>query len=142
MKRPLEGRSAVTSKRRARAQLILCQGCCCGRTDRGFPAVPVDRIKGAWKAGALNKVVQLTISGCVGPCDVANVVLVLYPTGPTWLGELQEDAHYDALLDWAQRCRDAGRTLALPDALLAHRFEWFVAEPDATGAPAAAGQSS
>ena len=56
---------AVSSARRARGQVILCQGCCCGRTDRGFPEVPVDRIKAAWKSGRLNRMIQLTVSGSV-----------------------------------------------------------------------------
>ena len=57
---------AVSSARRARGQVILCQGCCYGRTDRGFPEVPVDRIKAAWKSGRLNRMIQLTVSGSVG----------------------------------------------------------------------------
>jgi cobaltochelatase CobN len=120
----------VASRRQAHAQLIFCLGCCCGRTDRGRPEVPVERLKERWKAGRLNRVVQLTISGCVGPCDVAHVAVVVTPRGTTWLGGLAGDGPYDALVSWAEACRDAGRALPLPDPLAAHRFEWFVAEPD------------
>src|SRR5690349_7305685 len=87
----------VLPARRARGQVILCQGCCCGRRDRGFPEVPVDRIKAAWKAGRLNRTIQLTISGCVGPCDVANVAVIVGPGGTAWLGELRTH-HYDVLI--------------------------------------------
>lgn len=83
MSEPEVRTGSVLSRRRAHAQLILCQGCCRGRTDRGLPEVPVERIKGRWKATKLNRVVQLTISGCVGPCDVPNVAVVLGPLGAT-----------------------------------------------------------
>ncbi len=130
MGHPSPTESSVVSKRQAHAQLIFCLGCCCGRTDRGRPEVPVDRIKERWKAGRLNRIVQLTISGCVGPCDVANVAMVVTPRGTTWLGGLDGDDHYEMLVRWAEACQDAGRALPLPDLLTAHEFEWFVAEPD------------
>ena len=25
--------------------LFVCQGCCCGRTDKGFPALPLEEFK-------------------------------------------------------------------------------------------------
>lgn len=114
----------VKTARRSLGQLILCQGCCCGRTDRGFPEVPVDRIKAEWKSGKLNRTVQLTISGCVGPCDVANVVVLVRPEGNLWLGKLGT-ADYDDLIAWARGCHGAGALAPLPDHLLARRFEWL-----------------
>ena len=126
----------IISKRRALAQVILCRGCCCGRTDRGFPEVPVDRIKAAWKAGRLNRTIQLTISGCVGPCDVANVAVVLTPLGSRWVGGLGGDADYRALIRWAQDSHASGAVLPLPDELGARSFEWFLTEPQAGIPPA------
>ena len=119
---------AVSSARRARGQVILCQGCCCGRTDRGFPEVPVERIKAAWKSGRLNRMIQLTVSGCVGPCDVANVAVIVGPGWTSWFGELKTH-HYDVLIDWAERCHAAGMLLPVPSDLREHRFDWFVVEP-------------
>ena len=122
------GAGVVLPARRARGQVILCQGCCCGRTDRGFPEVPIDRIKAAWKAGRLNRTIQLTVSGCVGPCDVANVAVIVGPEGAVWFGELRTH-HYDVLLDWAERCHAAGKLLPVPPDLGDHRFDWFLVEP-------------
>src|SRR5437868_6655880 len=85
-------------------QVVLCTGCCCGRTERDFPAVPVQRLKAAWKAEKLNRTILLTVSGCLGPCDMANVVLLLLPDGLEWFGSLDEDSYYDALLGWARAC--------------------------------------
>lgn len=104
------------------AQMLFCQGCCCGRTDRGKPELPVDRLKAAWSAGKLNRVVQLTISGCLGPCDLVNVTLVLTPTEQVWLGGLQGDEDYDACLAWAAACEAAGSIVPLPERLAAKRF--------------------
>lgn len=109
------------------AQLLLCRGCCCGRPERGFPPVPVERIKAVWKSEKLNAAVQLTISGCLGPCDLPNVVLVLTAEGAHWFGRIETDAQYDALIDWARECRLARAPLPLPDWLERHRIDRFAA---------------
>jgi cobaltochelatase CobN len=107
------------------AQVLLCLGCCCGRTDRGLPAVPVERIKAIWKSEKLNRSVQLTISGCLGPCDLPNVAVIATAQGLAWYGRLEGDAPYDALIAWARASAAAGATLPVPDELEAHRFERF-----------------
>lgn len=108
-------------------QLILCRGCCCGRPERGFPAVPVDRIKAIWKAEKLNRTIQLTISGCVGPCDLANVAVVLGPGEIEWYGRLAGEDVYDCLIAWARDCKAAGKRLPIPPLIARQRFERFIA---------------
>jgi cobaltochelatase CobN len=120
-----EGVSAAT-KRQTLAQVIVCLGCCCGRTDRGRPEVPVDWLKAEWKRRRLLKQVQLTISGCLGPCDVPNVAAVASAEGTTWLHHLTTRAHFEALLGWATATADAGRVLPLPAALAPHAFDRFL----------------
>jgi hypothetical protein len=71
----------MITKRQVLGQMILCKGCCCGRTDRGLPEVPVERIKEIWRREKLNRSIQLSVSGCLGPCDVPNVVLLITPEG-------------------------------------------------------------
>ncbi|HUY32338.1 MAG TPA: histidine phosphatase family protein [Pirellulales bacterium] len=107
-------------------QLVLCKGCCCGRTAGGFPEVPVERIKAVWKAEKLNRAIQLTISGCLGPCDVANVAVVITRHGIDWFGGLAGEAMYDLLVDWARACQAAGSLLPVPRELLAKRVDRFV----------------
>jgi cobaltochelatase CobN len=87
--------------------------------------VPVGRLKAVWKEEKLNRSVQLTISGCLGPCDLANAALVITPDGNQWLGKLAGDAVYEALIAWAQECHREGRLVSLPAALDALRFERF-----------------
>jgi hypothetical protein len=119
----------LMTRRLARAQLVFCLGCCCGRTDRGRPEVPVERLKRAWQAEKLNRTVQLTISGCLGPCDLANVALVLLPEGDVWLGGLEGDVVHDGLIDWARRCHTDGQIVPLPASLQEYRFERFGVGP-------------
>ena len=117
--------SPLTTKVKPPAQVLFCKGCCCGKTERGLPAVPVERIKAMWKAEKLNRAVQLTISGCLGPCDLPNVAVVVTAEGTQWYGRLDGDDHYDALIDWARACLAEGGVRPLPQWLEAHRFERF-----------------
>src|SRR3954454_16280877 len=115
----------MTTRVTSPAQVLLCRGCCCGRPDRGYPEVPVDRIKAVWKAEKLNRSVQLTISGCLGPCDLPNVAVLVTAAGTLWYGRLDGDAHYDALVHWARACAAGGGALPPPEVLAAHRLERF-----------------
>jgi hypothetical protein len=74
----------------------------------------VEWLKDEWRKRGLLKRVQLTISGCVGPCDVPNVVVITSSSGSQWLGNIVEFEQYRSLLEWAVQCRDAGEMLALP----------------------------
>ena len=126
MNEPTEGdRSALATRVKSPVQVLLCKGCCCGRTDRGLPEVPVERIKAAWKAEKLNRAVQLTISGCLGPCDLPNVAVVVSARGTAWFGRLDGDAPYDALIAWARAGLASGTTRPAPDGWETHRFERF-----------------
>lgn len=115
-----------TNRAGAVGQLIICEGCCCGRTDRGYSAVPKERLKTQWKARKLNRAIQLTISGCLGPCDLANVVWLIGSAGETiWLGQIAESTQYDELVEWATRCQVAQAFLPVPDCLTPHHFSRF-----------------
>jgi len=117
--------AALLTKRTALAQVACCVGCCCGRTDRGFPPVPVERLKEVWKREKLNRTVQLTISGCLGPCDMANVILVMTAAGAEWFGGIAEESVFEDVITWARACHAAGAVLPLPAPLERHRFRRF-----------------
>ena len=64
---------------RPRGQLFVCAtGCCCGRTEDGFAPVPSQLYHEEWERRRLRNVVHLTSGGCLGPCALANVVLLLF----------------------------------------------------------------
>ena len=104
----------LKTKRLVVGQITICRGCCCGNVERGLPEVPVEWLKSEWRKRGLLKRVQLTISGCVGPCDVPNVVVITTSSGTEWLGNIVRFDQYRSLVEWAVRCRDAGEMLALP----------------------------
>ena len=119
------GNFSLTTKRMVIGHLTVCQGCCCGNTQNGRPPVPVDWLKAEWRATGLLKRVQLTISGWLGRCDVPNVVTISSETGTLWLGQISEFHQYQALVDWASRCKDAGKLVPLPKAFRRHTLHPF-----------------
>ena len=113
------------TKRQSLMQVLVCVGCCCGRVERGKPEVPVDWLKAQWKAARLNPYIQLTISGCLGPCDLPNVVAVLTATGQQWIGQLDRQEHYEALAQWGRACGAARGVEPLPPVLTERMFRRF-----------------
>jgi hypothetical protein len=116
---------SLATNRLVIGHVAVCQGCCCGNTANGRRPVPVDWLKKEWRAGGRLKRVQLTISGCLGPCDLPNVVTISNENGTLWLGGFTEFEQYRALVDWASRSRDAGKLLLLPKEFLHHTLNLF-----------------
>ncbi len=128
-----DGLPVVTRRDTVVGQLIFCEGCCCGRTDRGFPAWPKDLVKARWKELKLNNTIQLTISGCLGPCDVANVVCMMPAKGDSvWLGGLSQASQYELLIAWAESCQEQQQLLNLPTEFDPYRFSRFARVDSAT----------
>ncbi|OAI47761.1 hypothetical protein AYO44_08960 [Planctomycetaceae bacterium SCGC AG-212-F19] len=134
---PLPGSGQrLHTRRKPVAQIVLCQGCCCGRTEHGLPAVPLDWLKPIWKSEKLNKVVQLTVSGCLGPCDLPNVCCIITPDEQAWYGRLTTTEDYAVLVHWARQCRARGTVLPLPAELAHLRFErWTTANEEQAFTP-------
>jgi cobaltochelatase CobN len=105
---------AIVPKRLMLAQISICDGCCCGKTEKGHPAVPVQWLKQEWKLRGLLKRIHLSISGCLGPCDVPNVVMITSSEGTQWLALLNSQRHYAMLADWAEQSKNADELLPLP----------------------------
>ncbi len=122
-------RTLETRRSKVLGQLMFCQGCCCGQTEKGFPELPRERLKHEWKQRRLNDTIQLTISGCLGPCDLANVCCLVVPHDlPQWFGGLHAPQQYEDLVRWAQSCQSAGTLQPLPNWLLELRFERFTTQ--------------
>jgi hypothetical protein len=121
--REQNGLTVLTTKRRVIAQVFVCEGCCCGQVERGRPPVPAEWLKQEWRKRGLLKRVQLTISGCLGPCDVPNVVAVVTQGKTVWLGNISRRDQYQSLLDWASRSKDLGGPVEIPRELMSHLLE-------------------
>ena len=58
--------------------------CCCGRVQDGYAPVPRDLYHAEWERRGLRNRVHLTIGGCLGPCALANVVMLLFDGRQAW----------------------------------------------------------
>ena len=112
---------------RFRGQLFVCDsGCCCGRTEDGFAPVPAGLYHVEWERRRLRNFVHLTIGGCLGPCALANVVLLLFDGEAIWLHSMGADEQIIALYDHIEALLDADveadGVLPLPPALAEFQF--------------------
>lgn len=114
----------VTTKRKTLGQILVCAlGCCCNRPDKGKPTIPVDWMKKEWKERRLLRDIQLTFAGCLGPCDLVNVVTIVTPEETIWLGGLTENWQFEELLKWSIESAELERLLPIPQILEQYRFE-------------------
>jgi cobaltochelatase CobN len=111
---PMRHNGTIIPKWQMLGQISICDGCCCGKTEKGHPAVPVQWLKQEWKVRGLLKRVHLSVSGCLGPCDVPNVVMITSSEGTQWLACLDRQRHYAMLADWAEQSKNAEELLSLP----------------------------
>jgi nitrile hydratase accessory protein len=121
---------------RPRGQLFVCaSGCCCGRTEDGFAPVPADVLHREWERRRLRNIVHLTIGGCLGPCALANVALLLFDGQAQWFHSVNSDAVALAIYDHVDAMLDADRCLPPPPALAAHHFTASAWQPRPDGQP-------
>jgi cobaltochelatase CobN len=121
---------------RSRGHLFVCaSGCCCGRTEDGFAPVPADTFHSEWERRRLRNVVHLTIGGCLGPCALANVALLLFDGQAQWFHSVNSDAIARALYDHIERMLDADGWLPPPPALASHHFTASAWQPRPDGQP-------
>lgn len=114
----------IETKRKTLGQIVICAlGCCCNRVDKGKPAIPVEWLKKEFKERRLLRHIQLTFAGCLGPCDLVNVVTIVTPTETIWLGGLTENWQFEELLKWSIGSSEVERLLPIPEKLASYRFE-------------------
>lgn len=84
-----------------RGMLTVCAtGCCCGRTERGFAPVDTDLYHHEWERRKLRNKVHLSQGGCLGPCVLANVAMLLMDGRPHWFHSINDAAIVHALYDY------------------------------------------
>jgi cobaltochelatase CobN len=109
-----------------RAHLMVCaKGCCCGHTERGHAAVPIDFYKQEYKNRKIRKLVQLTMSGCLGPCPLSNVALLFFDGRPVWFQSINGEAQIRAIFDYIQQMLAADSYLPPPPALSEYVFQYY-----------------
>ncbi len=126
-----------------RGHLIICaRGCCCGRDDKGKPAVPVDFYKQEYKRRQIRDSVQLTMSGCIGPCPLLNVALVLFDGRRVWFQSINHQSQILAIYDYLDRMIAADRFLPPTAELADLAFDYYAWPEDAILAAEAAATGS
>jgi cobaltochelatase CobN len=113
--------------------LFVCQGCCCGRTDKGFPAMPLEEFKRQWKDRGIRRRFHLTISGCLGPCALANVVLILFRGHSVWLHSINHPEDVDLIYGYVERMLLEESYLDPPPGLAERQFDRYLAEMACAG---------
>ncbi len=109
-----------------RGHLLVCaRGCCCGREDRGNPTVPIDFYKQEYKRRGIRDRVQLTMSGCLGPCPLLNVALVLFDGRRVWFQSINHESQILAIYDYLDRMLAADRYLPPPSDLADLAFDYY-----------------
>lgn len=109
-------------------QLFVCHGCCCGRTEKGFPALPLDEFKRQWKARGMRRRFHLTISGCLGPCSLANVVLIQFRGESVWLHSIASGQDVTDIYDYVEQMMLAERYLCPPLSLAGRHFQRYLVD--------------
>jgi cobaltochelatase CobN len=108
--------------------LLVCKGCCCGNTERNIPPVPVDSFKKEWKARGMRLRVHLSISACLGPCAVANVVLLTFKGSTVWFHSINAEADVTEIYDYIEHLLAAG-TFHIPEYPLAEKvFQRYLSD--------------
>jgi len=114
-------------------QLFVCaDGCCCGLVQDGYAPVPRELYHAEWDRRRLRNRVHLTIGGCLGPCALANVVMLLFEGRQAWFHSMSSDGQVLALYDWIEDLVRAKAWSPPPRALAAYQFtaSTWEARPD------------
>ena len=110
--------------------LFVCYGCCCGRTEKGFPPLPLEDFKRQWKERGIRRRFHLTVSGCLGPCPLANVVLIQFHGRSVWLHSINSPDDVNLIYDYVERMLLLDTYLDPPPPLAGRRFQRYLAEAD------------
>jgi nitrile hydratase accessory protein len=107
-------------------QLFVCAtGCCCGHTERGHFPVPVDLYHQEWARRKIRHKVHLSLGGCLGPCALSNVALLLYGGEQIWFHSIETDEHVRAIFDYIESMVRDSSFLPPPEALRDRVFDVF-----------------
>src|ERR1700760_1751650 len=119
-----DGRTVNIPQRRA--HLSYCySGCCCGRTERGYAAVPVDTYKDEWVRRKLRNLVHLTKGGCLGPCVLANVASLVFDGRAIWFHSVNSPWQVRLIFDYIESMIKADRFLQPPQELAEYAFNYY-----------------
>jgi cobaltochelatase CobN len=119
-----DGREVEIVQRRA--HLSYCfYGCCCGRTDKGYAAAPVDTYKEEWTRRKMRTVVHLTKAACLGPCVLANVASLVFDSRAVWFHSINTPELVKEIFLYIDTMMEADGFLDPPEGLRAYVFNYY-----------------
>src|SRR5215204_2641463 len=119
-------------------QLFVCAtGCCCGHTERGHAEVPVELYHTEWARRKIRHKVHLSLGGCLGPCALSNVAMLLFAGQQIWFHSIVGDDQVIAIYDYIEAMVRANRYLPPPPALTSQVFDVFDWSGPGADAPSA-----
>lgn len=114
--RQLDGKAVNVA--RFRGQLFVCaNACCCGREDLTNAPIDTDFYHEEWTRRRLRNFVHLTVGGCLGPCALANVNLLVFDGQALWFHSVNSNETIAAIFDYIEAMLDAGEVIEPPTAL-------------------------
>ncbi|MBB5064448.1 cobaltochelatase subunit CobN [Granulicella mallensis] len=109
-----------------RAHLTYCYtGCCCGITERGYAAVPVDVYTEEWLKRKIRNDVHLTKGGCIGPCALANVASLVFDGKSIWFHSVNSEWQVRQIYEYIDSMLKADRFLQPPSELSEYVFNYY-----------------
>jgi cobaltochelatase CobN len=108
--------------------LFVCHGCCCGQTQKGFPASPVEEFKRQWKSRGIRRRFHLTISGCLGPCTLANVVMMQFQGHSVWFHSIDHPEDVASIYDYVESMLQEQCYLDPPASLASRHFQRYTVD--------------
>jgi len=116
---------AVNVPRRPGHFFVCALGCCCGHAEKGIAPVRLAQYQREWEERRLRNRVHLTETACLGPCELANVALLVFGGRDIWFHGVDEPWIVHAIFDHIEAMVAADRYLPPPPALAAHAFTVF-----------------
>jgi hypothetical protein len=123
-----------------RVGIVVCRGCCCGSPEKRPEVDHAGRLN-RWERFVRDRPTAASVrtSPCLGPCEHADVVVVLPSPAarrrgarPVWFG-LVDDHAFGRLLSWVD---EGGPGVAMPDDLALNQISRPRAEQVRAVAPA------
>ena len=87
--------------------------------------MPIDFYKQEYKRRQIRDHVQLTMSGCLGPCPLLNVVLVLFDGRRVWFQSINHESQIVSIYDYLDRMLAADRYLPPTAELADLAFDYY-----------------
>jgi cobaltochelatase CobN len=88
--------------------------------------LPLDEFKRQWKARGIRRRFHLTVSGCLGPCPLANVVLILFRGRTAWFHSINNSEDVDLIYSYVERMLLAESYLDPPTGLAERYFDRYI----------------